>query len=69
LNQGCVVEWHDPLVEEWEGSNSVDISWDCDVAVIVTNQPGIDVIYLSDKGVPILDCTNSYSGLSGVTLI
>lgn len=69
LNQGCVVEWHDPLVEKWEGSNSVDISWDCDVAVIVTNQPGIDVNYLSNKGVPILDCTNSYSGLSGVTLI
>jgi len=69
LNQGCVVEWHDPLVEKWEESNPVDISWNCDVAVIVTNQPGIDVNYLSNKGVPILDCTNSYSGLSGVTLI
>jgi len=69
LNQGCIVEWHDPLVEKWEGSYPVDISWDCDVAVIVTNQPGIDVSYLSNKGIPILDCTNSYSGLSGVSLI
>jgi UDP-N-acetyl-D-glucosamine dehydrogenase len=69
LNKGCAVQWHDPLVETWENSKSVDISWECDVAVVVTNQPGIDVMYLSNKGVPILDCTNSFSGLSGVTLI
>jgi UDP-N-acetyl-D-glucosamine dehydrogenase len=68
-NRGCVVHWHDPLVETWENSNSVDISWECDVAVVVTNQPGIDIKHLSKKGVPILDCTNSFPGLSGVTLI
>jgi UDP-N-acetyl-D-glucosamine dehydrogenase len=69
LSRDCIVKWHDPLVENWEGSDSVNISWDCDVAVVVTNQPGIDIQFISNKGIPILDCTNSYSGLKGVTLI
>jgi UDP-N-acetyl-D-glucosamine dehydrogenase len=69
LSWDCIVKWHDPLVENWEGSDSVEISWDCDVAVIVTNQPGIDIKFIANKGIPILDCTNSYSGLKGVTLI
>jgi UDP-N-acetyl-D-glucosamine dehydrogenase len=69
LSRECVVKWHDPLVKNWEGYDSVEISWDCDVVVIVTNQPGIDIQYISNKGIPILDCTNSFSGLQGVTLI
>lgn len=69
LTRECIVRWHDPLVKVWEGSNSVEISWDCDVAVVVTNQPGINIQYISNKGVPILDCTNSFSNLKGVTLI
>lgn len=69
LSRKCIVKWHDPLVKNWEGSDSVEISWDCDVAVVVTNQPGIDIQYISSKGIPILDCTNSFSGIKGVTLI
>jgi UDP-N-acetyl-D-glucosamine dehydrogenase len=69
LSRGCIVKWHDPLVKNWEGSDPVEISWDCDVAVVVTNQPGIDIQYISNKGIPILDCTNSFSSMNGVTLI
>ena len=69
ISKGCIVEWVDPLVSKWENSAPVDISWDCDVAVLVTNQPGMDIQAISDRGVPILDCTNSHSGFKGVTLL
>jgi hypothetical protein len=69
ISRGCIVEWVDPLVIKWESSTPVDTSWDCDVAVLVTNQPGMDIQKISDRGVPILDCTNSHSGLKGVILL
>ena len=69
ISKGCIVEWVDPLVAKWENSTPVDISWDCDVAVLVTNQSGMDIQAISDRGVPILDCTNSHSGFKGVTLL
>ena len=63
---GAEVNWHDPLVESWNGSNGTELDWECDVAVLATNQPGISIQSLLRRGVPILDCTNSYRGESGV---
>lgn len=57
--QGAEVAWHDPLVPEWQGSNSVDIDWDCDVAILATKQPGMNLERLISRGIQILDCTNS----------
>ena len=67
--RGCDVEWYDPLVRKWEDTDPVSLEWECDVAILVTNQPGISVAGILDRGVPILDCTNSYGHLPGVTLI
>jgi UDP-N-acetyl-D-glucosamine dehydrogenase len=67
--QGAEVAWHDPLVQVWEGSNSVDISWDCHVAILATNQPGMNINELIGRGVPILDCTNSLAGQPGTISI
>jgi UDP-N-acetyl-D-glucosamine dehydrogenase len=50
----------------WEGSNPVDLSWECDVAILATNQPGMDVAPLIARGVQILDCTNSAKNLAGI---
>ena len=66
---GAVVSWHDPLVREWGDSEPVDLGWECDVAILATNQPGMDVSQLILKGVRILDCTNSIQNLSGVTAL
>ena len=66
LAQGADVAWHDPLVLEWEGSRPVDLEWECDVAILATNQPGMDVTQLISKGVQILDCTNSIKDQDGV---
>ena len=63
---GKEVAWHDPLVAEWNGSNSVDISWECQVAILATNQPGIDITSLLEAGIPVLDCTNTHRGRAGV---
>ncbi len=65
--QGADVAWHDPLVTIWEGSKPVDLAWECDVAILATKQPGINLEQLVSRGVQILDCTNSIKSLSGVT--
>lgn len=63
---GAIVAWHDPLVITWDGTGSVDLDWSCHVAILATNQPGMDVKRLVDRGVKILDCTNSITHLDGV---
>jgi UDP-N-acetyl-D-glucosamine dehydrogenase len=65
-SKGAMVAWHDPLVQQWEGSTSVDLAWDCDVAILATSQPGIDFKELTAKGIRILDCTNSIKNFAGV---
>ena len=67
--QGADVAWHDPLVSAWEGSKPVDLAWECDVAILATKQPGMDVEQLISRGVQILDCTNSARNRVGVTLL
>lgn len=64
--QGAIVGWHDPLVPIWEGSNPADKDWECDVAILATLQPGMNVMHMLDKGIRVLDCTNSLSGRAGV---
>ena len=66
-SKGAEVAWHDPLVPVWEGSKPVDLGWHCDVAILATKQPGMDLDQLIARGVLILDCTNSIQGLFGVT--
>ena len=64
--QGADVAWHDPLVPTWEGSKPVGLGWDCDVAILATKQPGMDVGKLISRGIRVLDCTNSLKEESGV---
>ena len=65
--QGVDVAWHDPLVLVWRDSTAVDLDWVCDVAILATNQPGINLTGIIERGIPILDCTGSYRGKTGVT--
>ncbi len=65
--QGADVAWHDPLVPVWEGSTPVELDWDCDVAILATKQPGMNLSQLITSGVLILDCTNSLTGQAGVS--
>ncbi len=64
---GADVAWHDPLVPVWEGSNPVNLDWNCDVAILATKQPGMNLDRLIAKGVQILDCTNSLPHQSGIS--
>ncbi len=63
---GAEVAWHDPLVPNWKGSKSVGLGWECDVAILATMQTGINVDLFREKGIPILDCTNTVKKLVGV---
>ena len=67
--RGAEVAWIDPLVLLWEGTKSVAADWACDVAIIATNQPGLDVADLIERGIPILDCTNNFGDHAGVRLL
>ena len=64
---GAEVAWHDPLVAIWRNSKSVSLDWNCDVAILATNQKGADIQKLISKNVKILDCSNSLDGEIGVT--
>lgn len=65
--QGAEVAWYDPLVPMWEDSYPVDLEWNCDVAILATNQPGMNLTQLIASGTQILDCTNSLVSQSGVS--
>ena len=67
--RGAEVAWVDPLVPLWEGTKPVNEKWGCDVAIVTTNQPGLNVKQLLDQGIPVLDCTNNYGELAGVELL
>ena len=69
IARGAEVAWVDPLVPLWEGTKPVSETWDCDVAIVATNQPGLNVKSLLARGVPVLDCTNNYGELKGVELL
>jgi UDP-N-acetyl-D-glucosamine dehydrogenase len=66
IEQGAEVAWHDPFVKDWEGSKPVNLDWKCDVAILATNQPGMDLSEFAARGIPILDCSNSLGGKEGV---
>lgn len=65
--KGAIVSWHDPLVQIWEGSKPVDLTWECDVAILATKQPDMSLNQLLSRDIQILDCTNSLQGLPGVS--
>lgn len=67
--RGAEVAWVDPLVPLWEGTKPVTEDWDCDVAIVATNQPGLNVKSLLARGIPVLDCTNNYGEQAGVELL
>jgi UDP-N-acetyl-D-glucosamine dehydrogenase len=69
ISKGATVAWHDPLVSNWEDSTPVELGWDCDVAILATKQPGMDLRVLTDRAVKILDCTNTLRNLAGVTTL
>ncbi len=64
---GAQVSWHDPLVPNWEGSKQVGLEWECDVAILATLQPGMNLNQITARDIPILDCTNRLSNQPGVT--
>ena len=66
ISHGYEVGWIDPLVQDWDGSMPVDLSWECDVAVVATAQPGLPVEQIAARGIPILDCTGVFKDLPNV---
>jgi UDP-N-acetyl-D-glucosamine dehydrogenase len=66
IHLGHTVEWMDPLVPTWEKTNPTNELNGFDVAILAVNQPGLPISELQRMETPILDCTNSFSGQSGI---
>jgi len=65
LARGLNPLWIDPLVESFhnfEGHSGQVLAG----AIVVTAQEGLAVNELANSGVPILDCTGAFKGISGV---
>jgi UDP-N-acetyl-D-glucosamine dehydrogenase len=69
VEQGADIAWHDPMVPLWDGSEPVELDWECDVAILATYQVGMNLESLITRGVTILDCTNSIERQPGVSSI
>jgi hypothetical protein len=61
------VKWHDQLVQVWHGEISSNLEEECDIVIVATRQPGVEIKSFIEKGIPVLDCTNSFTNLEGVT--
>ena len=66
-SQGHDVQWVDPFVNIWEGSPPASHFIGFDVVILAINQPGIDLNQILSQQIPILDCTNSFSNVVGIT--
>ena len=57
VDRGAIVSWHDELVNKWEGSESVALSSDYDLAILATPHDGVDLSKLGN--IPILNTRSS----------
>ena len=65
--RGADVGWYDPLVSTWEESMPVSLSWNCDLAILVTKHADMNLDELISRGIRILDCTNSFANKVGIS--
>lgn len=65
LDAGFTPLWSDPLVDEFYGFEKF-LGGSLAGAIVVTAQEGLAVNELASSGVPILDCTGAFKGISGV---
>jgi len=63
---GYQVSWSDPLVSLWRETKPSEPSTELVGAIVVTAQPGLDIDSYLNLGIPILDCTGAFRGISGV---
>jgi UDP-N-acetyl-D-mannosaminuronate dehydrogenase len=65
LKSGFRPLWKDPLVSKFHDFEEF-ADHSISGAIVVTAQPGLPVKELAEKGIPILDCTGAFKGISGV---
>jgi UDP-N-acetyl-D-glucosamine dehydrogenase len=67
VNEGAEVSWHDPLVSQWRGENSVELMPGvADVAVVVTLHDVIDPNDVLRAAGYVFDCTGKIAGVPGL---
>jgi len=67
VNEGADVSWHDPLVGQWRGENSVELMPGvADVAVVVTLHDVIEANDVLSAAGYVFDCTGKIEGVPGL---
>jgi len=63
LAEGALVSWHDPLVKEWNGTNSSDLSNDkFDICIVAIFHDAMVAAEIMDSAKYVFDCTNKVKG-------
>jgi UDP-N-acetyl-D-glucosamine dehydrogenase len=69
-SQAVSVDWHDPLVEQWQGKKSSSLkdgSWE--VGIVVTAHDLLDIELAKTKCKKIFDCTGRYTHIPEIVQI
>ena len=64
-NQGAIVNWHDPLVKSWHGSDSVQLGG-AEIAIVVTLHDVMDRPAVVASAPYVFDTTGKLSGVKGL---
>ena len=52
---GAMISWHDPLVKEWGGHNSIALDAMVDLGIIISPHDSIDFTIWQESGIDVLD--------------
>jgi len=58
MDKGVNLIWHDPLINEWNGTLSQPINTNSNLIIFAVNQTDLDLGYLNRCKIPVLNCTN-----------
>jgi UDP-N-acetyl-D-glucosamine dehydrogenase len=58
IEKGINLLWHDPLISEWNGTFSQPITTKSSLIILAVDQKNLDIGYLNDCRIPILNCTS-----------
>lgn len=63
LREGAIVSWHDPLVDEWNGTKSSQLVNDkFDICIVAVFHEAMDKLIVMNSAPYIFDCTNKLKG-------
>ena len=64
--EGAIVAWHDDVVGQWHGENSVPLKGNYDAAIVVTLHKSVNVADVKASAAYVFDTTGTVPGVKGL---